>query len=65
YAKPSRQLYLEIVHELIKIHGIDASYGDVDTAASAFALRKGGFTPRAAEQFVNGILGGITFNDYA
>ena len=65
YAKPSRQLYLEIVHGLIKINGIDESYGDVDTAASAFALRKGGFTPRAAEQFVNSILGGITFNDYA
>ncbi len=65
YAKPSRQLYLEIVHGLIKIYGIDESYGDVDTAASAFALRKGGFTPRAAEQFVNSILGGITFNDYA
>lgn len=65
FTKPSRQLYLEIVHGLIRFYGIDDTYGNVDTEASAFALRKGGFTPRAAEQFVNGILGGIILNDNA
>ncbi|MCD7944371.1 MAG: ATP-binding protein [Clostridia bacterium] len=51
FAKPSKSTYLEIVHGLLDEAGIDKA-DDTDVDACAFALRKGGFTPRAAEQYV-------------
>ncbi|MCD7771632.1 MAG: ATP-binding protein [Oscillospiraceae bacterium] len=52
FTKPSKQGYLEIVKGLfdeMKLEWTD----EVEVKACAFALRKGGFTPRAAEQFVD------------
>ncbi len=52
FTKPSKQGYLEIVRGLfdeMKLKWTD----EVEVKACAFALRKGGFTPRAAEQFVD------------
>ncbi len=55
FTKPDRKLYLRIVRELARAKGI-CEYPDLDTAACAFALRRGGMTPRAAEQFTDSLL---------
>ncbi len=52
FTKPSKQGYLEIVRGLFDEMKLQWS-DDVEVKACAFALRKGGFTPRAAEQFVD------------
>lgn len=52
YTRPSKPLYLEIVHNLAQVKGVKMDENELDTKASAFALRKGGFSPRAAKQFV-------------
>ena len=55
FTKPPKQLYLRIVHELCAKKGIPET-ADLDVRACAFALRRGGMTPRAAEQFTDSIL---------
>ncbi len=55
FTKPPKALYLRIVHELAVKKGIPET-PDLDTRACAFALRRGGMTPRAAEQFTDSIL---------
>ncbi len=50
FTKPPRALYLRIVHELCAAAGLEDT-PDLDTRACAFAIRRGGMTPRAAEQF--------------
>ncbi len=52
FTKPSKQGYLEIVKGLFEEMSLMWS-DEVEVKACAFALRKGGFTPRAAEQFVD------------
>lgn len=56
FTKPSKNLYLDIIHGLCKIKGVQMDIEELDTKACAFALRKGGFTPRAAEQFTDSLL---------
>ncbi len=51
FARPSKAVYLEIVNELCKIKGITVDK-NLEREADAFSLQKGGYTPRAAEQFV-------------
>ncbi len=53
FEKPDKKLYLEIVHALAEKYGIDADAEGIDARAEAFALGKGGRSPRAAEQFIN------------
>ena len=55
FTKPPKALYLRIVHELCAKKGIP-ELPDLDTRACAFALRRGGMTPRAAEQFTDSVL---------
>lgn len=50
FTKPPKTLYLRIVHELCAAAGIEPTE-DLDIRACAFAMRRGGMTPRAAEQF--------------
>lgn len=47
FAKPAKQTYLEIVRSLAERAGVGQGI-DLDTEAEAFALRKGGRSPRAA-----------------
>lgn len=54
FAKPAKQTYLEIVRSLAKRAGVGQDI-DLDTEAEAFALQKGGRSPRAAEQFVRSL----------
>ena len=58
FTRPPKALYLRIVHELCAAKGIPVDEG-LDVRACAFALRRGGMTPRAAEQFTDSILADI------
>lgn len=56
FNKPSKPDYLAIVKSLAKAKGIEMDEEELEREASAFAIRKGGATPRAAEQFTNSLL---------
>ena len=56
FEKPNKPLYLDIVHKLAEKNGIILEQGELDIKAEAFALNKGGRSPRAAEQFINSLL---------
>lgn len=56
FNKPSKTEYLDIVRALADAKGIDMDPAELEREASAFAIRKGGATPRAAEQFTNALL---------
>lgn len=55
FTKPAKPLYLRIVHELADARGVGDT-PDLEVRACAFALRRGGMTPRAAEQFTDSLL---------
>ncbi|HOV42029.1 MAG TPA: DUF815 domain-containing protein, partial [Oscillospiraceae bacterium] len=52
FSKPDKELYLEIVSKLAEQYEINMEKEKLFTEAEAFALRKGGRSPRAAKQFV-------------
>lgn len=56
FEKPSKALYLEIVHELAQRTGVTMERAMLDQKAEAFALGKGNRSPRAAEQFIKSLL---------
>ena len=56
FNKPAKPQFLEIVRSLAEAKGIDMDPEELEKQASAFAIRKGGATPRAAEQFTNSLL---------
>ncbi len=56
FSKPSKTLYLDIVHELARRAGLDLDRAELDIKAEAYALAKGNRSPRAAEQFVESLL---------
>lgn len=56
FGKPSKQLYLDIVHTLAAREGINISSAELDMRAEEFALRRGNRSPRCAEQFVKSII---------
>ncbi len=56
FTKPSKQLYLEIVHTLAKRFCINVPDTELDVRAEAFALKKGSRSARCAEQFIDSLL---------
>ena len=58
FSKPDKKLYLTIVHALAERNGL-TDMPDIDRAAEEFALRKGGRSARAAEQFVNHLVASL------
>ncbi len=56
FSKPNKKLYLDIVHELAKKENLDMDEKELDLKAEAFALAKGSRSPRAAQQFIKGLL---------
>lgn len=56
FEKPSKPLYLEIVHRLAEKNGITLAQSELDQRAEAFALAKGSRSPRAAEQFIHSLI---------
>lgn len=57
FSKPSKTLYLEIVHCLAEKNGILMEKEELDLKAETFALNRGSRSPRAAEQFINSLMG--------
>lgn len=56
FSRPDKTLYLEIVHRLAEKKKIQLCETELDRRAEAFALRKGGRTARAAEQFTDSLM---------
>ncbi len=56
FSKPSKQLYLAIVHELAKRAELTFDEKELDLKAEAFALSKGSRSPRVAQHFIKSIL---------
>ncbi len=56
FVRPQKPLYIEIVLKLAKAKGIEMDEKELADKACIFALRKGGFSPRAAEQFTDSLL---------
>ncbi len=56
FARPSQQLYLEIVRELAAKKKIDMPRGELETKAEAFALSRGVRSARCAEQFIDSLI---------
>lgn len=56
FEKPSKALYLEIIHSLARKNGIELDPKELDIKAEAFALSRGSRSPRAAEQFISSLM---------
>ncbi len=56
FSKPNKKLYLDIVHELAKKENLTIDEKELDIKAEAFALAKGSRSPRAAQQFIKGLI---------
>ena len=56
FAKPDKELYLDIVRALAKQNGIDEDPETLERDAEAYAIRNGGRSPRAAKNYVTGLL---------
>lgn len=56
FQKPSKELYLKIVHELADRHGVTKDRAEMDIEAEAFALRRGYRSARCAEQYIESLL---------
>lgn len=56
FQKPGKDGYLAIVRALARRAGVERA--DLDALAERFALSRGGRSPRAARQFVDGLLAG-------
>lgn len=56
FSKPNKKLYLDIVHELAQRENLNIDEKELDIKAEAFALAKGSRSPRAAQQFIKGLL---------
>ena len=57
FERPTKKLYLDIVHRLAAKHGITMDKNELELKAEAFALAKGNRSPRGAEQFINSLRG--------
>lgn len=55
FQKPKKQLYLDIVHSLAQRYGVALDEKELDLQAEAFAIQRGGRSPRAARQFIENL----------
>ena len=56
YIHPDRKAYLDIVCALADCHGLILDREELCRGAEAFAMRKGGRSPRAARQYIDSLL---------
>ena len=59
FSKPDKQLYLNIVQQLVADKGLEVDEARLNEAAERFALRHSGRSPRTAKQFVEWLSGRI------
>lgn len=52
FSKPNKQLFLEIVKNLAEQYGVVADTEELEKKAEAYALGRGGRSPRVAKQFI-------------
>lgn len=52
FSRPEKKQYTQIVSELAQQYGINMNIDELIIQAEAYAIRKGGRTPRAAKQFI-------------
>ena len=52
FSKPDKKHYDEIVMNLAEYHGVTMEKNELLIKANAFALRKSGYSPRTAKQFI-------------
>lgn len=57
FQKPDKKLYLSVVENLAKQYDIKTPIDEVFTKAEAFALNRGGRSPRTAKQFIEYLKG--------
>lgn len=57
FQKPDKQLYLSVVRDIAAQYGIQKPEQELFTEAEAYALARGGRSPRAAKQFVEYLKG--------
>jgi len=56
FSKPDKETFLHIVYHLAEESGINMKKEELALLAERFALERGGRSPRAARQFVDGLL---------
>ena len=56
FSKPTKQLYLDIVHELAIKANIKMDIEELNVKAEAFALRRGNRSARCAEHFIKSLM---------
>ncbi len=56
FARPNKQLYLEIIRELAAKHHIEMDVTELEMKAEAFALNRGTRSARCAEQFIESLM---------
>ena len=56
FARPNKQLYLEIIRELAAKNNIKMDIAELETRAEAFALNRGTRSARCAEQFIESLM---------
>ncbi|MCD8096406.1 MAG: ATP-binding protein [Ruminococcus sp.] len=57
YTKPDKQLYLSVAHDLAKQYDVKLNEEELKRQAEAFALSRGGRSPRTAKQFIEYLKG--------
>lgn len=56
FARPNKQLYLEIIRELAAKHNVKMDIAELEVKAEAFALNRGTRSARCAEQFIESLM---------
>ena len=57
FQKPDKKLYLSIIDELARQYDIKMPIDEIEMKAEAFALSRGGRSPRIAKQFIEYLKG--------
>jgi predicted AAA+ superfamily ATPase len=56
FFQPDKQQYLSIVRKLKEQHGLQISDADLEMKAEAYALKRGGRSPRTAKYFIEQLI---------